>query len=122
MANTSIELTYDEKVLLYNKLVAIHADAIRKGATIPYTSVNGHMYSFLTREGDVVIRLSKEERTAFMEKYGTVQPVQYGIVMKEYVTVPEKLLKKTAELKPYFDKSYEYVAALKPKPTKKKSS
>ena len=45
---------------------------------------------------------------------------QYGIVQKEYAVVPDSLLKKTAELKPYFDKSYEYADSLKPKPTSKK--
>jgi hypothetical protein len=29
------------------------------------------------------------------------------------------LLEQTAELKPWFDKSYEYVGTLKPKPVKK---
>ena len=33
----------EQKIELYNKLVASHADATRKGATIPYTSLNGHM-------------------------------------------------------------------------------
>jgi len=45
----------------------------------------------------------------------------YGIVQKEYVTVPDALLAKTNELKKYLDVSYEYVKSLKPKPTTKKS-
>ena len=40
--------------------------------------------------------------------------------MKEYVAVPDELLKKPAELKKYFDLSYEYAKTLKPKPTTKK--
>lgn len=40
--------------------------------------------------------------------------------MKEYVVVPESLLKKTSELKVYLGMSYDYVKTLKPKPTKKK--
>ena len=40
--------------------------------------------------------------------------------MKEYVVVPGDLLKRTQELKTYFDISYKYVSSLKPKPTKKK--
>jgi hypothetical protein len=42
----------------------------------------------------------------------------YGIVRKEYVVVPDALLKKTKELKPYFDMSFEYVNSLKPKSAK----
>ena len=44
---------------------------------------------------------------------------QYGIVMKEYIIVPDKLLANTKELEKYFDLSYEYVKSLKPKPTAK---
>ena len=39
--------------------------------------------------------------------------------MQEYVVVPDKLLKKTSELKKHFQKSLDYVAGLKPKATKK---
>ena len=42
--------------------------------------------------------------------------------MKEYVDVPEALLKKTGELKKYFDLSFAYVSSLKPKPTTKKKA
>ena len=40
--------------------------------------------------------------------------------MKEYVEVSSALLKKTKELKRYFDASYAYVGSLKPKPTTRK--
>ena len=43
----------------------------------------------------------------------------YGAVMKEYVTVPDALLKNTRELKKYFDMSVDYVKTLKPKATTK---
>jgi TfoX/Sxy family transcriptional regulator of competence genes len=41
-------------------------------------------------------------------------------VLKEYVTVPDDLLKKTKELKRWFEESYAYAQTLKPKATKKK--
>ena len=34
--------------------------------------------------------------------------------------MPDSLLRTTADLKPYFDLSLEYVGSLKPKPTTKK--
>ena len=43
----------------------------------------------------------------------------YGIVQKEYVTVPAELLAKTDELAPYFQVSFDYAKALKPKATKR---
>lgn len=44
----------------------------------------------------------------------------YGIVQKEYVTVPAALLADTARFVPHFRASFEYATALKPKPTKLK--
>lgn len=41
--------------------------------------------------------------------------------MKEYVAVPEAMLKDTQCLRPYLRLSYDYGKNLKPKPTKKKS-
>lgn len=113
-------MSIEEKVELYDKLVASHTKAIRKGATIPYTSLNGHMYSYFSKDGFLALKLPADAREAFLKKYKTTLVTAYGIVQKEYVTVPDSLLKKTKELQPYFDLSYEYVSALKPKPTTKK--
>ena len=111
---------YAKNLELYEKLVATNPNVKRKGKTMPYTSVNGHMFSLLDKEGKLGLRLPKEEREAFLVEFKTKLSVQYGAVMKEYVVVPDDLLKKTNELKKYFDISYKYVSSLKPKPTKKK--
>jgi TfoX/Sxy family transcriptional regulator of competence genes len=105
---------------LYERLVATNPRVERKGATMPYTSLNGHMFSFLTKTGTLALRLATEERDAFLKRYKTKLCEQHGTVLKEYVEVPDALLKETQELKKYFDLSYRYVASLKPKPTKKK--
>src|SRR5207253_10899702 len=94
---------YAENLRLYKKLVATNPAVKRKGATMPYTSVNGHMFSLFTRQGYLALRLPEDQREAFLKKYKTKLTEQYGAVMKEYVDVPEALLKKTPELKPYFD-------------------
>jgi hypothetical protein len=65
--------------------------------------------------------LSEVEREKFIKKYKTRIFVAYGAVMKEWVAVPDALLKKTKELAKYLDLSYEYVKTLKPKPSKKKA-
>ena len=108
-----------DKVALYEQLVATNPDVERKGAAMPYTSVNGHMFSFLTDAGRLALRLPAEERNAFLAKYETRLCEQHGTVVKEYVEVPDALLEETDELKRFFDLSYEYVGTLKPKPTKK---
>jgi hypothetical protein len=107
-------------VALYEKLIATNPQVERKGATIPYTSLNGHMFSMLTKAGKVALRLPEDAREAFLKKYKTKLCEQYGVVQKEYVEVPDALLAKTRELKKYFDISFAYVSTLKPKPTKGK--
>ena len=110
-----------EKAEQYDKLVATLPGVERKGATMPYTSLNGNMFSYLHGSGLLALRLAPEDRERFLEKYNTKLFEAYGIVQKEYVTVPESLLAKTEELAPYFALSYGYVKTLKPKPTKKGS-
>lgn len=120
MAKTSSEIPQD-RLEAYDRLIAAHPQIERKGKNHPYTSLNGHMFTHLDRSGSMGLRLSKEEREAFLEKYGTKLYVQYGATMKEYVTVPDELLRNTDELAPYLELSLEYIKSLKPKPTKKKS-
>jgi len=117
--NTAATVVPEEKLALYEKLVATNPDVERKGATMPYTSLNGHMSSFLTKTGTLALRLPDDERDAFIKKYKTQLCEQHGRIMKEYVEVPDALLNKTRELKKYFDLSFAYLGSLKPKPTKK---
>ena len=110
-----------EKVELYNQLIDTHPDIERKGVSNPYTSHNGHMFSHLSIDGTLGIRLPKGEREAFLEKYNTSLYESHGAIMKEYASVPDELLQNTDELSQYLTISYEYIKTLKPKPTKKKS-
>ena len=104
----------------YERLVATNPEVERKGASMPYTALNGHMFSFLTKTGRLALRLPAKERAAFLKEYRTKLCEQHGAVMKEYVEVPDALLKKTEELRRFFDIGYAYVGSLKPKPTLRK--
>ena len=105
---------------LYDKLIATNPKVSRKGATVPHTSLNGHMFSYLSKEGKLELRLPHEQREAFLKKYNAKLCEAYGVIQPEYVEVPDSVLAKTRELKPYFEASYAYVSGLKPKATKKK--
>lgn len=105
---------------LYEKLVATNPKIERKGASMPYTSLNGNMFSFLSSSGSLALRLPAAVREEFIKKYKTKLYEAHGTVLKEYAIVPDRLLAKTAELKQYFDRSFEYAKTLKPKPTKRK--
>ncbi|MEM0941854.1 MAG: hypothetical protein AAF600_14085 [Bacteroidota bacterium] len=91
-----------------------------KGKNMPYTSMNGNMYSFVAKEGYVAIRLAEKDKEDFMKKYDAGPAISYGATMRGYVHVPDKVLIQTDELKQYLLKSHEFAKTLKPKLTKKK--
>lgn len=51
-----------EVLELYERLVANIPDLQRKGNANPYTSLNGHMFTFLDKEGKLSLRMNKEDR------------------------------------------------------------
>ncbi len=105
----------------YQKVISIIPDLKMKGAANKYTSLNGNMFSFLDKSnGELAIRLGREEREAFLKKYEGELSFQYNTVMKEYPIVPQEVMENTRALNKYFRKSFAYVSSLKPKPTKKK--
>jgi hypothetical protein len=107
-----------ESLAWYDRLVATIPDVERKGATVPYTSWNGHMFSYLTADGTLALRLPAEACAEFLERYHSGLVERYGTVQKEYVVVPEALLQQTQELQAYFQISFAYVNSLRPKPQK----
>jgi len=110
---------YANKLAIYEKVVAADPSIERKGDTMPYTSLNGNMFSLLGKDGSLGFRLSKKDREEFLDKFKSGLMEQYGAVMKEYVLIPDKLLNSPKELKKYFELSYAYAKTLKPKPTSK---
>jgi len=108
-----------EKLDRYDRLIRERPHFERKGVGLPYTSINGHMFTFLSSEGTLGVRLPSPQREEFLKKYGTSLFVAHGAVLKEYVQVPEELFRNTGELLKYLDLSYEYVGGLKPKQPRK---
>jgi TfoX/Sxy family transcriptional regulator of competence genes len=103
----------------YERLVATIPAVERKGATLPYTSLNGHMFSFVAEDGTVVLRLAADDRATFMERYGAEPHEAHGSVMREYASVPDALADDTPSLAPWFERSRAYVAGLKPKASRR---
>ncbi|WP_448699402.1 hypothetical protein ACFGVR_20605 [Mucilaginibacter sp. AW1-3] len=100
-------------------MIASNPDAVRKGDTMPCTTLNGNMYSYFTKDDYVALRLPEAERLKFIEQYQTTLVQQYGIVQKEYVRVTDDLLQNTEEFKYWFGLSYVYASSLKAKPSAK---
>lgn len=109
----------EEKIELFRRLVeTIPEIEFKGGKKLPYTSINGHMFSQMTKAGTLGLRLGKEEREAFLETFQTTLLTNYGTVMKEYVAVPDALLNDTEQLSQYLQQSYAYAQTLKPKKSK----
>ena len=111
-------MDHDDAAARYAELVATIPEAQVKGAKMPYTSMNGNMYSYLGENG-VALRLPVDAREEFLGTYQTRLYHAHGIVQKEYVKVPDDLLARPDDLAPYFRVSFDYATTLKPKPTKR---
>ena len=90
-----------------------------KGKSMRYTSVNGNMFSFISKENEIGLRLSQEDRALSMSM-GAKPMMQHGRPMKEYVHLHDAMLNDTEVLPFWMKKSISYAKSLKPKPTKSK--
>ena len=86
-----------------------------KGKNMIYTSSNGYMFSMLNKAAEAGVRLSKEDKAAFHEKYTSDLYKSHGAVMKDYVLIPQELLEQPEELVQWFVKGFNYVNTLTPK-------
>jgi hypothetical protein len=111
-----------EQVAHYERLLATLPAFQRKGAAMPYTSLNGNMFTILGADGVMGLRLSPSDREAFVAAHGAGLYEAYGAVMKEYAAVPPALLADTAALAPWLAKSWAYAQTLKPKATTRKKT
>jgi hypothetical protein len=104
------------RLAAYERLVATQSGVERKDASVPYTSFNGNMSSYLDAAEGLALRLSADDRTRFLGEHDAHLQVAYGIVQEEYVHVLEALLNDTSALAPWLAASCDYVRGLKPKP------
>ncbi len=109
----------EEKLVLFDQLIAVRPEIERKGANNAYAAVNGNMFLLMQADGVLAIRLPEDARAEFLKKYKARLHQAYGAVMKEYVAVPEAVVGKKKEMQKYVAVSYDYAKALKAKATKK---
>ena len=108
-------MTREEVIQILDEVVAKNPNFDRKGKTMPYTSVNGYMFSQVNKAGELGIRLSKEDTAEFDSDYEANPFLSYGATMREYILIPEKLLKDKETIGKLLQKGYEYVMSLPPK-------
>jgi hypothetical protein len=107
------------RIEAYDRLIAARPGLERKGASIPYTSLNGHMTSYLGEIGSLVLRLSPADRARFLAEYEATLHTAHGIVQKEFVDIPDALFLDTDAIAPWFAASLDWIATLKPKLTRR---
>ena len=106
---------WEEKLKIYDALVAKCPRFERKGKTVPYTSANGHMFSLLNKDGEIGIRFSKEVQKKYLEEFDTTIFKSYNSIMHGYVLIPERMLEDIDNVAKYLDESFDYVMSLDPK-------
>lgn len=108
-------MTWQDKLALYDELIARCPRFERKGKTVPYTSANGHMFSILNKEGQLGFRYSKEVQEKYLQDFGTTLFKSHGAVMRGYVLIPDEMLADLDTLAGYLNESYDHVMTLEPK-------
>jgi hypothetical protein len=107
-----------ERLEAYDHLIGLQPGLERKGASLPYTSINGHMTSFVDASG-IALRLAPPDRDAFIAAYTSSLHTAHGATMREYVTIPDAALADVTGLIDWFARSVAYVGSLKPKPARR---
>jgi len=106
---------WEEKLKIYDALVAKCPRFERKGKTGPYTSANGHMFSFLNKAGELGFRYSKEVQEKYLKEHNTTLFKSHGAVMRGYILIPEAMMADQDKLIKLLNESYDYVMSLPPK-------
>lgn len=106
---------WEEKLRIYDELVAKCPRFERKGKTVPYTSANGHMFSLLNKAGEFGIRFSKKVQDNYIKEFDSTIFKSHNAIMRGYVLIPEKMLEDLDNVAKYLDESYDYVMSLEPK-------
>jgi len=106
---------WNEKLKIYDELVAKCIRFERKGKTMPYTSANGYMFSLLNKAGEIGIQFSKPVQKKYIEEFDSTIFKSYNSIIHGYVLIPETMLEDLDIVAKYLDESYDYVMSLEPK-------
>jgi len=103
----------------YKRAVAKHDDIKVKGAKTSYTAINGNMFSFIDDQARICLRFSEKRKAELNKFYGSTDVLQYGAVMRGYVSFSDEVIVYETTLDELFSESLEFAKNLKPKPTKR---
>jgi hypothetical protein len=113
--NPKTTTMWEEKLKIYDAIVAKCPRFKRKGKAVPSTTANGRMFSMLNKEGEIGIRFSKVVQEKYMKAFNTTIYTSYNSVMQGYILVTEDMLNNLDRMAELLDESYDYVMGLPPK-------
>lgn len=105
-------MTREDAIAIFDRVIAQIPEIERKGKTMPYTSDNGHMFSQVNKEGELGIRLPPDVGKAFIAEHGAGPFLSYGAKMKDYVAIPEALMREETLLIDLMKQGNAYVMSL----------
>ncbi|WP_395375071.1 hypothetical protein [Marinicella sp. W31] len=106
---------WEEKVKVYDALVAKCDRIERKGKTVPHTSANGYMFSLVNKAGEIGIRFSKETQEKYLKKYNTTLFKSHNATMQGYILITQEMLQNLDATANLLDESYDHIMSLLPK-------
>lgn len=118
---TKAKSNIDPAVLAaFDTMIECVPGVVRKGATMPYLSMNGNMYASISKANVIGIRLSKHDLEEFLACFdATLFESLPGFFQKEYIAVPASMLSEMELLHDWFRKCHANALSLKPKKTKR---
>ncbi|GLQ22180.1 hypothetical protein GCM10007853_00540 [Algimonas ampicilliniresistens] len=108
-------MTYENRVAIYDSVVARCPEIDRKGKTMPYTSTNGHMFSLVNKDGEIGFRLGPDGMANFFAEHDSGPFLSHGATMRGYVLIPDAMLSDHDRLVIYLRQAKAYVESLPPK-------
>lgn len=103
---------WEERLQIFDAIVAKCPRFARKGKSMIYTSANGHMFGLLNKAGEIGFRYSKEVQEKYIKEFNSDYYKSHGATMKGYVLIPDDMLSDIDTLAKYLDESYDYVMSL----------
>jgi TfoX/Sxy family transcriptional regulator of competence genes len=98
-------------------MVSMPEAKVRMTFGYPSGTINGNMFTGLHQDR-MILRLSPEDRAELARQGATAFEPMPGRPMREYVVVPEAILKSDAQLNAWLEKALAYCKSIPPKPGK----
>ena len=108
----------DHALKIYEGLIENQPEVKRKGKRLPYTSLKGNMFSFISKDGHIGLRFSEEDVEKYINLYGFTEFIQNDRVMVDYVKIPDEFLENEL-LVEFFNECCQHAKTIEPRPKTK---